>query len=67
MFLCPYCDAALTRCATLALALRKAAAWAHSHGQHSTAIFADCPEEPCVSLVRALVMEGLPVRRIKDG
>ena len=55
MFDCPYCDAALTRTAVLALRLRKLAAAHHALLRHTEPIWTDCRLDPCAAARAALI------------
>ena len=47
---CQYCEAANTRCAKLAIALRAVAVRVHTLLAHEAERFEQCPEPPCVDV-----------------
>lgn len=59
MFVCPECDRMLTRCAVLALALRKLAGAAHRTDRHDGADWKTCQKDPCQRIRRTLETAGV--------
>jgi hypothetical protein len=59
---CPYCDAALTRCAVLAHALNRIALEAHAAGKHA-GTWDTCKLQPCQRATQAVQTAGLESQR----
>lgn len=57
-FLCPYCDAALTRCALVALQLEKVVDLAHRELGHG-GTWVTCGLDPCRKTRTVLKMAGI--------
>lgn len=59
---CPYCDAALTRCAVLSLELQQVAREAHAAGKHPGP-WDRCALQPCLRIAVAINKAGLESQR----
>jgi hypothetical protein len=62
--LCPYCDAANTRCGVLALELRKVIIELHKTLKHQSEFWDTCRENPCQRVHERFRHAGLPVKRL---